>query len=207
MHTSSLQPFILKLTLAVIALGAVSCAPHITRKPFDDPALQGDINKQRSGDSERGFSYWKDKDAKGVLNVKIDLSEQAAYIFRGDTQVGRSRIATGRQGHSTPTGSFTIIEKTADKRSNLYGQIVDADGDVVKGDADSRLDKVPEGGQFIGASMPNWMRLTNRGIGMHVGPIPNPGSPASHGCIRMPQQMAELLFTHSELGTPVEIVP
>jgi lipoprotein-anchoring transpeptidase ErfK/SrfK len=54
--------------------------------------------------------------------------------------------------------------------------------------------------------MPNWMRLTGYGIGMHAGIIPNPGSPASHGCIRLPQYMSERLFENAVEGTPVTIV-
>jgi lipoprotein-anchoring transpeptidase ErfK/SrfK len=55
--------------------------------------------------------------------------------------------------------------------------------------------------------MPYWMRLTGSGVGMHAGPIPNPGQPASHGCIRMPLAMAETLFQHVNVGTPVTITP
>ena len=140
------------------------------------------------------------------MQVRIDLSEQTAYFYRGDTKIGRSRVATGLPGHSTPAGSFSIIEKLVEKRSNLYGVITDADGVVVKADADARRDVVPAGSRFEGASMPYWMRLTRYGIGMHMGPIPNPGSPASHGCIRMPREMAETLFANAPIGTPVTIV-
>jgi len=54
----------------------------------------------------------------------------------------------------------------------------------VKSGADSREDEVPEGGEFLGASMAHWMRLTGDGIGMHKGYVPT--YPASHGCIRTP---------------------
>lgn len=53
--------------------------------------------------------------------------------------------------------------------------------------------------------MPYWMRLTNYGIGMHVGNIPQPGEPASHGCIRMPEEFVPVLFNKVEIGTPVKI--
>jgi lipoprotein-anchoring transpeptidase ErfK/SrfK len=98
------------------------------------------------------------------------------------------------------------MEKVAGKRSNLYGRIYDANGNVVNSDADTRRHSVPRGGKFVGASMPYWMRLTSYGVGMHVGPIPNPGSPASHGCIRMPREMARVLFQNTPTGTRVTIV-
>lgn len=179
-----------------------------TGSRFDeDPSLQRDLDLASPFGPDAGFSYWTERPGNGPLNVTIDLSDQAAYIQRGTVPVARSRVATGLPGHSTPAGSYTILRKTADKHSNLYGRIYDADGNVVNSDADSRTDSVPPGGRFVGAAMPYWMRLTNSGIGMHAGPIPNPGSPASHGCIRMPRDMARRLFMEAPIGTPVRIVP
>jgi lipoprotein-anchoring transpeptidase ErfK/SrfK len=157
--------------------------------------------------SEAGFSNWSDHHAGGPLQVRIDLSEQTASFHRGGVNVGQSRVATGRSGHATPTGSFTIQEKIAQKHSNIYGSILNAQGNVVVSDADTRIHSVPSGGRFVGAPMPYWMRLTSHGVGMHVGPIPNPGSPASHGCIRMPREMARTLFEKAPVGTQVTIVP
>ena len=85
-------------------------------------------------------------------------------------------------------------------------RIVDAGGSTVKADADARRDSPPEGGRFVYAPMPYWMRLTWRGIGMHAGRIPRPGSPASHGCIRLPREFATQLFQLVRIGTPVRII-
>ncbi|NNC90613.1 MAG: L,D-transpeptidase [Akkermansiaceae bacterium] len=155
---------------------------------------------------EIGYSYWTEDGTEAPLRVTIDLSDQTAYFYRAGMKVGQSRVATGRAGHATPTGTFTISEKVAGKRSTLYGRIYDAEGLLVNGDADSRKDRVPPGGEFVGAPMPYWMRLTGYGIGMHVGAIPNPGTPASHGCIRMPEEMARTLFEKAPAGTQVTIV-
>jgi lipoprotein-anchoring transpeptidase ErfK/SrfK len=168
--------------------------------------LQRDIAEEAFYQSEAGYSYYNNVESPEPLKVRIDLSEQTAYFSKGDAQVGRARVATGKPGHSTPTGSFSITEKIADKRSNLYGRIYDANGAVVISDADTREDSVPSGGKYVGAAMPNWMRLTSYGVGMHAGPIPRPGQPVSHGCIRMPKNMATLLFADSRIGTPVTIV-
>ena len=161
---------------------------------------------QRAGLSEAHYSYWSDPLPSAPLSVWIDLSDQTASFYRAGVRVGQSRVATGKAGHSTPTGSFTIMEKVANKRSNLYGRIFDRHGNVVVSDADTRIHRVPSGGRYIGAPMTYWMRLTGFGIGMHIGAIPNPGSPASHGCIRMPAEMARTLFEKSSVGTRVTIV-
>ena len=97
------------------------------------------------------------------------------------------------------------MEKKSDKSSNLYGIIVNSAGNVVDWDAKAGRESVPRGGRFVGAPMPYWMRITSGGVGMHAGAIPHPGLPASHGCIRLPKEMAAKLFEVVTVGTPVKI--
>ena len=106
----SLHSILTAFAVSATALSLCSCETAFPRTPAEDPSLQGDLNNAKPN-PEAGFSYWKDEGATGPVNLKIDLSEQAAYIYRGNTQVGRTRIATGLPTHPTPTGSFTIIEK------------------------------------------------------------------------------------------------
>ena len=89
-----------------------------------------------------------------------------------------------------------------DHRSTLYGEIYDGDGNLVNKDADITKDRIPPGGRFLGAPMPFFMRI-NKGIGMHTGFLP--GYAASHGCIRMPDQMARHFFANVAVGTPVAV--
>ena len=111
--------------LAACALGFASCTPPPPRSPFVHPDLQGNRTGSQPASAEHTFSYWDDPGGPGRIRVKIDLSEQAAYIYRGEVLIGRSRVATGLSTHRTPRGSFTIIEKQVNKRSTLYGEIVD----------------------------------------------------------------------------------
>lgn len=53
------------------------------------------------------------------------------------------------------------------------------------------------------AKMPLFMRLSCGDFGLHVGALP--GYPASHGCIRLPQDSAQRLFASVPVGTLVEI--
>lgn len=203
------KPAAMKLPIVLAASSLLALLTSCSSHSSHQTALRQVESRQMTQpplNSETNYSYWADQSAEAPLRVTIDLSEQTAFFYRGDTKVGQSRVATGRSGHSTPTGSFTIMEKVAGKRSNLYGRIYDANGNVVNSDADTRRHSVPRGGKFVGASMPYWMRLTSYGVGMHVGPIPNPGSPASHGCIRMPREMARVLFQNAPTGTRVTIV-
>ena len=75
--------------------------------------------------------------------------------------MGASTVSTGKPGHATPTGVFTILQKEVDHKCNLYDD----------------------------APMPFMQRLTWSGVAMHAGHLP--GFPASHGCIRLPATMPE----------------
>src|SRR5215213_680969 len=81
-------------------------------------------------------SYWDGDGAHGSPSVKIDLSEQRAYFYKGGELVGVSVISTGREGHNTPTGSFKIQQKDIDHVSSLYGNYVDREGNIIKKDID-----------------------------------------------------------------------
>ena len=148
---------------------------------------------------------WMDEETTGNLSVRISLTEQKAYIYRDGKQVAWTMLATGRPNHRTPTGSFSILEKIPDKVSNTYGVIANSDNEVINWDAHAGVTHVPEGCRFVGSPMPHWMRITYEGVGMHQGDIPNPGQTASHGCIRLPGELATKLYEIAEVGTPVTI--
>jgi len=137
-------------------------------------------------------------------SIVLNLSTLRGQLFNAQKQVILDYpIAGGTSSNPTPKGSFKITEKIVDKESNLYGKILDADGNVVKSDADSRKDPVPAGGRFDGADMPYWMRLTGSGIGMHQGRVPR--YPASHGCIRHTWDGVKQVYAKVKVGTPVTI--
>ena len=158
------------------------------------------------GDAQTGIdsiSYWDGDGVSGTPSVVIYLKEQRAYFYKGDQLVGVSQVSAGREGHNTPIGNYKIMQKDHDHASNLYGDYVDAAGNVVQKDVDVGKDPKPPGAIFKGAPMPFFMRITG-GVGMHQGYLP--GYPASHGCIRMPGKMAEAFYNNVEVGTAVQIV-
>jgi len=150
---------------------------------------------------------WHDDGIGGPVSVEIDLTRQRLTAFRGDRPIGWCVVATGLPGYSTPAGRFRISEKVVDKYSTLYGVTKNAEGITINHDTKVGRDPIPPGCEFVPAPMPYWQRLTHYGIGMHAGPIPYPGFPASHGCIRLPRPAAIRLFDVTKEGTPVTIVP
>jgi L,D-transpeptidase catalytic domain len=174
------------LALVSVSCGLFGSAPAPLRRP------------------ERTLFRWFDDGGTGKVAVRISLSDQIAEFKRGGRDIGWCYVATGKEGHDTRPGKYNIMEKIEDKHSNIYGWIEDAAGNVTDGDAKAG-DRVPKGMVYVPAPMPCWMRLTSYGVGMHGGLIPQPGEPASHGCIRMPKDFVPVLFDAVEVGTPVSI--
>ena len=154
--------------------------------------------------SERALYKWFDDGGEGKVTIRISLTDQIADIKRGGRDIGWCFVATGKEGHDTRPGTYSITEMIVDKHSNIYGWFEDGAGNVTDGDAKANQ-KVPEGMVYVPAPMPYWMRLTSYGVGMHGGLIPEPGKPASHGCIRMPKEFVPRLFEVTSVGTPVTI--
>ncbi|MBA3962275.1 MAG: L,D-transpeptidase family protein [Chthoniobacterales bacterium] len=134
-------------------------------------------------------------------HVRVSISKQRAYLLLGDEMVIDSPISSGKRARPTPTGSFHVLEKDKGHHSSVYGDFVDGAGRIVRRGVSSRIDSAPSGTHFVGAEMTWFMRLTDEGVGMHVGFLP--GYAASHGCIRMPSAAAEMFFNHVKVGTPV----
>jgi lipoprotein-anchoring transpeptidase ErfK/SrfK len=137
------------------------------------------------------------------LSVVVSLSKQRVYLLVGGKLAVDSPISSGRRPGWTPMGNFTVMEKDLNHSSSLYGNFVDHSGSVVRSGVSSRHDAAPSGTRFSGAPMKYFMRLTPQGVGLHAGILP--GYPASHGCIRLPHEMAQLIYSKVGINTPVTV--
>lgn len=108
--------------------------------------------------------------------VIVDIGRQRAFLVIDDLVAIDTAISSARRGKHTPRGSYQITEKVASGKVSTLYHVF----------------------------MPYWMRLGHTTVGMHVGDVP--GYPASAGCIRLPQQVAPILFEHVTHGTRVEVV-
>jgi lipoprotein-anchoring transpeptidase ErfK/SrfK len=138
------------------------------------------------------------------VSIYISLSKQRVYFRVYDEVAVDSPVSSGKRAGMTPAGSYTIMEKDADHRSNVYGDFVNPrTGRVVRAGVSTRIDSAPSGTVYRGAPMRWFMRLTANGVGMHTGILP--GYPASHGCVRLPEEIARLFYDRVQIGTPVTI--
>lgn len=196
---------ILRASLAAGLATLASCAATGTTAGTMYLEPGGGIGQSSNGMPADTVSFWDGGSGNGPARIHLDLSAQIAHFYRGDIEVGRSRVSSGDVGHRTPTGKFSILEKDADHFSSRYGDYVYPDGSMARANVDVKKDAAPPGSKFKGAEMLNFMRLTYDGVGMHKGFLP--GYPASHGCVRMPEQMAEIFYNNVAIGTPVLVTP
>jgi lipoprotein-anchoring transpeptidase ErfK/SrfK len=201
-----LTPLVL-VALALVDVGAQvprSGARSFARpQPHATPAMKRAnelINRQ---DPINVTARLLDKATPDNSRVRVSLSKQRAYLLLGDEIVIDSPISSGKRARMTPSGSFHVLEKDKEHHSSVYGNFVDSSGRIVRSGVSSRIDSAPSGTSFAGAPMKWFMRLTDDGVGMHVGILP--GYPASHGCIRMPAAAAEMFYAHVKVGTPVVV--
>jgi hypothetical protein len=111
----------------------------------------------------------------GPILIYVDLSRQRATVYRNGVRIAVSTISSGKPGHETPTGVFTILQKDASHRSKKYNN----------------------------APMPFQERLTWDGVALHAGGLP--GYPESHGCVHLPYTFSQQLFTITTLGATVVV--
>ena len=122
-----------------------------------------------------GYLWAANIPTEGETKVVVDLLTQLFYVYRGDQLVGVATISSGKKGDETPLGFWSVMLKKKKGYSRKYDN----------------------------APMPFMQMYDEKGIAFHAGP--NPGYPASHGCVRLPLKFAERLFGMTKIGTKVII--
>src|SRR6266436_6493784 len=134
--------------------------------------------------------------------VIIYLTEQTAYLLKDGRVAFVSPIASGKEGWGTPIGSFRVISKDLNHQFGNFGLITDSYGRIINPNA-TPGSYVPPGCHYMSAPMPYFMEF-RKYVGLHAGYLP--GYPASHGCVRMPRDLAAEFFARVQVGTPVKVI-
>ncbi len=165
---AALACFVLLLALPGVAATAKAPPAHTST-----PGTAKTISPAKLKPGE--YVWHPEMSPRGPVVLVVSLPEQRAYAYRNGVLIGASTVSTGKKGHETPTGVFTILQKHEDHYSNVYDN----------------------------APMPYMQRLTWSGVALHAGRLP--GYPASHGCVRMPYEFARKLFGETKTGLTVVV--
>lgn len=131
-----------------------------------------------------GPTYGEYVPGGGEVWVDINLSYEYMTVYQGDNILRELYISSGRTGFETPPGTFYVNRM-------LESQTMEG---VIGGESYH----VPD--------VPWVMYFTNEGHAIH-GTYwhSNFGTPMSHGCINMPMDAAEYLYSIAFIGMRVEI--
>jgi hypothetical protein len=157
---------------------AISSALIATAPAMDKPSFhtKGIPTNKSNGPLKPGEYWWSPRlSPTGPVVVLVSIPQQTIHVYRNGILIGRSTVSTGSKGNETPGGVFSILEKKENHWSKKYDN----------------------------APMPNMQRLTWSGIAMHSGNLP--GYPASHGCVRLPYDFSQLLFSATAKGGTVVV--
>ena len=103
----------------------------------------------------------------------VSIKAQRVSLYDANGGALRARVSTGRTDYETPVGIYSVLAKQEEHYSNVYDD----------------------------ASMPFMQRMTWSGLALHAGVLP--GYPASHGCVRMPNDFAKQIFPLTKIGMRV----
>ena len=193
------------IVLVAVPASAVDQAPAI--RPTKKQTTASELIKKQ--EPPKVIPRVLEKATADNVSVVISLSKQRAFFKVGEEVGIDTPVSTGKRAGMTPTGTFLIVEKDADHRSSLYGDFVNKNGQVVRGGVSTRIDSAPSGTTYRGAPMKWFMRFGDRETksgrpeGMHTGYLP--GYPASHGCVRLPEEIAKMIYDKVVIGTVVTI--
>lgn len=157
-----------RIALALLVL-VVVLRPAAAQQPLTGGTVIEAVERLKPGE----FLWAPELAPDGPVLLIVSITSQRAILYRNGVPIAISTVSTGRKGHRTPTGVFTVLEKQVEHYSSLYDD----------------------------APMPYMQRLTWQGVALHGGTLP--GYPASHGCIRLPHRFAELLYGVTRLGMTV----
>lgn len=167
------------LATTVVSTPASALETYAAQMEASDAASQARIDMLEAfGPRELrpGQYVWRDvPDGAGPERVVISLSDQMAYVYRGDTLMAATTISSGRDDKPTPSGIFAILGKTPMYRSKKYDN----------------------------APMHYAEFFEPHGIALHAGYVGR--EPNSHGCVHLPAAFAKKLYGITDVGTPVYI--
>lgn len=136
-------------------------------------------------------------------SIVVSLGRQRVYLYVDGEMAIDAAASTGKRRGQTPTGEFTVQDKAASHETHLHGDFVDRDGNTVRHGVSTRIDAAPSGTTFRAVPVQYYIRLNNAGLSLHAGRLP--GYPAADTAVRLPADIAPLIYQRVKKGTVVTI--
>ena len=135
--------------------------------------------------------------------LTVSIARQRAYLLVDGEVAIDTPVSTGKRRGLTPAGEYSIISKSATHRTNMHGDFIDKAGRVLRSGVSTRIDSAPSGTTFRVVPVKYFMQLTPEGLALHAGRLP--GFPSADTAVRLPADIAPLIYQRVKTGTPVKI--
>lgn len=122
---------------ALAGIAGAAAGAMLVRPSFADMADA--VRKLKPGQ----FTWQPELQPRGPVSIIVSIKEQLLHVHRKGQRIGVATVSTGKTGHATPVGVFTILQKEEEHVSSIYD-----------------------------AEMPFMQRLTWSGIALHAGALP-----------------------------------
>jgi hypothetical protein len=166
-------------------------------------ALKGPAELVLPQDPPKSVPRVLDRATTENTSVVVSLGRQRVYLYVDGEMAIDAAASTGKRRGQTPTGEFTVQDKAASHETHLHGDFVDRDGNTVRHGVSTRIDAAPSGTTFRAVPVQYYIRLNDEGLSLHAGRLP--GYPAADTAVRLPADIAPLIFQRVKQGTPVKI--
>ncbi len=124
-----------------IGAGLIIAQPFLT---LAARAKSADGARKQTARLQPGQFIWRPSlSPDGPIAIIVSIPNQLVFVYRNGILIGVSTCSTGKPGHETPKGVFTILQKAKVHTSNIYGE-----------------------------DMPDTERLTWQGVALHAGDLP-----------------------------------
>ena len=185
-----------------LAAAVLVVAPAVAQEA-SEPALRGPGELIVAQDPPKVVPRVLDRATPDNTRIVVSLGRQRVYLYVDEEVAIDAPVSTGKRRGQTPTGDFTVMQKETEQSSNLHGDFVDRDGNAVRHGASTRIDAAPSGTTFRPMPVRYFLRLDDAGLALHAGRLP--GYPSTDRAVRLPVDIAPLIFQRVKQDTPVKI--
>lgn len=189
--------------MRALRIGVVALLAAAPAGAQEEPQTKGPAQLVQSQDPPRSVPRVLDRATTENTRIVVSLSRQRVYLYVGDEMAIDAPVSTGKRRGQTPSGEFAVQDKASSHETHLHGDFVDREGNTVRHGVSTRIDAAPSGTTFRIVPVQYYMRLNDQGLSLHAGRLP--GYPASDTAVRLPADIAPLIFQRVQKGTPVRI--
>lgn len=171
--------------------------------PAETPPLVAPSQLMEAQEPPKVVPRVLDKATPDNTRITVSLSRQRASLLVDGEVAIDTPVSTGKRRGLTPAGDYAITGKAVTLETDLHGDFIDRAGNVLRSGVSTRIDSAPSGSTFRPVPVKYCLQLGPQGLVLHAGRLP--GYPSADTAVRLPPDIAPLIYQRVRTGTPVKI--